>query len=288
MWVVLWRELLNWGDRLLHRLLVRALGYVNDHAAASSEGLRPTAKHLEAVWWLFVALSWANEGSPEIYVSKVVFLFTQRPAGPSVSTAPVHPPDCFMIDPNRLINHSAGHYGYSSAQILHKMTGKHSVFQSLLNRIIEQLLALFWHAFLFLWLLQFKLEACRVLARSFFALLSLNLIILFLTIVLWSTHFLPCTVYQSSSLPRPHSGTDYEDWRLCHICCNHAALIQLALDSEGTELWIDRELRKEEKEQWIPLPLSNTIISHVISISIIPTPAVKCAIYFPPVICRQI
>lgn len=92
------------------------------------------------------------------------------------------------------------------------------------------------------------------------------------------------------SLPRPPSGTEDEDYRLsqCHIGCNHTALIQLACDSEGKEQWIDRELRREEKEQWIPLPLSNTILSWVISITVIPTPAVKCAIYFPSVICRQI
>lgn len=90
-----------------------------------------------------MALSWANEGSPEIYVSKVVFLFTQRQAGPGVSTAPVHPPDCFMIDPNRLMNHSAGRYGYSSSQISHQMTGTCSVFESLLN-CIEQF---FFHSY---------------------------------------------------------------------------------------------------------------------------------------------
>lgn len=149
MLVVFWREPLNWGDQLLHRLLARALECVNDHTAALPEGQRPTAKHSDAVWWLFVALSWANEGPSEIYVSKVVFLFTQRPAGPGVSTAPVHPPDCFMIDPNRLINHSAGHYGYSSSRISHKTTGTCRVFQSLSNCIIEQLLALFRHAFIF-------------------------------------------------------------------------------------------------------------------------------------------
>ena len=127
----------------MHRLPVRALGCVNDHAAALSEGQRPTAKHLETVWWLFVALSRANEGSREIYVSKVVFLFTQRPAGPSVSTAPVHPSHCFMINPNRLINHSAGHYCYSSVQVSHKMTWTCSILLSLLNCTIEQLLAHF-------------------------------------------------------------------------------------------------------------------------------------------------
>ena len=82
---------------------------MNDHAAALSEGMWPTAKHLDAVGCRFEALSWANEGSPEIYVSKVVLLFTQRPAGPCISTAPVHPRDCFMMKPNRLINHRAGH-----------------------------------------------------------------------------------------------------------------------------------------------------------------------------------
>ncbi len=122
MLVAFWKELLNWGLQLVRRLPVRAPGCVNDCAAALSEGPRPKVRHLEAVWRLFVALSWANEGSPEIYVSKVVFLFTQRPAGPCVSTAPVHPLDCFMKDSNSLINHCAGHCGYSSAQISHKMT----------------------------------------------------------------------------------------------------------------------------------------------------------------------
>lgn len=70
-----------------------------------------TAKHLQPVWRLFVAVSWANEGSLEIYVSKVIFLVTRRPAGSNVSAAPVQPSDCFMLAPNRLINHGSGHYG---------------------------------------------------------------------------------------------------------------------------------------------------------------------------------
>lgn len=44
------------------------------------------------------------------------FPFTQRPVGPSISTSPVHPSDCFMIVPNRLINHSPGHYNSDLAQ----------------------------------------------------------------------------------------------------------------------------------------------------------------------------
>lgn len=120
MLVIFWRELLNWGYHRLHRFPVSALGCVNDHTALLSEGRWQSAKHLKAVWWLFVALSWANESSLEIYVSKVIFLVTQRPAGPSVSTAPVQPWSCFMLDPNRLINHSSGHYGYSFTQTSHR------------------------------------------------------------------------------------------------------------------------------------------------------------------------
>lgn len=138
-----------------------------------------------------------------------------------------------------------------------------------------------------------KLEACPTSAGRFL----LILIILFLTIILWTTTSVSARCINPPppprvpySLPMPPSGTEDEDYRLsqCHIGCNHTALIQLACDSEGTEHWIDRELRRKEKEQWIPLPLSNTILSWAISITIIPTPFVKCAIYFPPVICRQI
>lgn len=125
--------------KLKHHLPVRALGCVKDHTALLSEGQWQSAKHLKALWWLFVALSWANESSLEIYVSKVIFLVTQRPAGPSVSTAPVQPSNCFMLDPNRLINHSSGHYGYSFTQTLHKINGTCSISESLLNCIIKEI-----------------------------------------------------------------------------------------------------------------------------------------------------
>lgn len=186
------RELLNWGNRLLHRFPVRVLRSVNGQGTvALSEGQRPTAKHLEAVWWLFVALSSANEGSPEIYVSKVVFLFTQWPAGPSVSTAPVHPPDCFMIDPNRLINHNAGHYTH----ILLKTTGTCSVLQPLLSRIMKQLFTTL--AFLPALLAEVW---CPMFLCKQFLLLILNF--LFLTIILWSHLLTSCSVY---STPHPHT-----------------------------------------------------------------------------------
>ena len=200
----------------MHRLPVRALGCVTDHAAAPSEGRWPTAEHLETVWWLFVALSRANEGSREIYVSKVVFLFTQRPAGPGASTTPVHPSRCFMIDPNRLINHSAGHYCYSSEQVSHKMTWTCSILLSLLNCIIKRLLARFGHAFFFFFFTSFERGGLSRPCKRLLCSPLVILVIRFSAIVLRSIHLVSLCCVSLSSSPTPTAPlppTKASQWR---------------------------------------------------------------------------
>lgn len=146
-------------------------------------------------------------------MSKVIFLVAQRPAGPSVSTAPNQPSDCFMFDPNRLINHSPSHYGYSVTQISHKITGTCSIaIVELHNRTIVGSVSAYFLSSLLKFLIQF------------------------LTIILCSFHFnLPTRsislIFLHPFFPVRNSqrGTDDEDWELsrCHIFCNHSALIQL-------------------------------------------------------------
>lgn len=127
------------------------------------------------------------------------FLFSQRPAGPSVSTAPVHPPDCFMVHPNRLINHRGWSLRLQRHSDLAQNDGNMQrllVIVELHNRTIVGSFSSCFHFSLW-W-------DCRVLASCFFARLSLILIILFLTIISWSTHFYPCTEYESRPPPPPH------------------------------------------------------------------------------------
>jgi len=56
----------------------------------------------------FVALSGANGAPPrDSRVQGRFSIHTEAGGARRISTAPVHPPDCFMMDPNSLINHRA-------------------------------------------------------------------------------------------------------------------------------------------------------------------------------------
>lgn len=64
-------------------------------------------------------------------------------------------------------------------------------------------------------------------------------------------HFYPIfSVYQAFRVAHMMKTRDCR--RAIYVDCNQAALIQLAWDSEGTERWIDRELKREKKERGNP------------------------------------